>query len=146
MHESPGTRGVARHCDVIPLSRHATPQRKSLWVEVRPSRAVAAHHSAHATATPPSDGGCVAWASPSSAWAKPYRRAQGHENERRRGTNVTRLIATFHKSFAERHPPPPPPTPPLESGRLEFIWRLVRRLLLRTPSGGGSPREGGGKQ
>ena len=24
MHEFPGTRGVARHCDVILLSRHAT--------------------------------------------------------------------------------------------------------------------------
>ena len=28
MHESPGTRGVARHCDVIPLSRHATSERE----------------------------------------------------------------------------------------------------------------------
>ena len=145
MHESPGTRGVARHCDAILLSRHATPQRKSLRVEVRPSRA-AAHHSAHATATPPSDGGCagVAWASPSSAMGEAVStRARSRERAKKR--NVTRLIATFHKSFAERHPPPPP-TPPLESGRLEFIWRLVRRLLLRTPSGGGSPREGGGKQ
>ena len=56
MHESPGTRGVARHCDVIPLSRHATSERQ-ITLEVRPSRAAAAHHSAHATATPPSDGG-----------------------------------------------------------------------------------------
>ena len=86
----------------------------------------------------------VAWASPSSAMGEAVStRARSRERAKKR--NVTRLIATFHKSFAERHPPPPP-TPPQESGRLEFIWRLARRLLLRTPSGGGSPREGGGKQ